>query len=253
MSSGILKYENLTIIKEDYRTKTKVLIQKLGKIRQEIGYVPQNSTVDEKLTVYENLYVQGLLFHYTQEKLREKIVILLEFVQLIDRANNLVKTLSGGMRRRLEIARALLASPKILILDEPTLGLDPNAKMRIWKLIKNLQQEQNMTIILSTNNIDEAEFLADNYLILLKGKTQFLGSKADLSGSLSPNRTNFILECKKPLSSIEIECLANKYSINCFHSANSDQFFLETQKEKVNYSLHDLFLILFQEGIEFSA
>ena len=133
------------------------------------GLVTQRINLDNELTVYENLNIHGRLFHMLKKERVKKIDELLDYIELNDRKNSFIKHLSGGMKRRIVIARAMMHSPGILFLDEPTVGLDPNIRRKIWSLIKKLQQN-GTTIFLTTHYIEEAEFLADRVAFLDKGK-----------------------------------------------------------------------------------
>ncbi len=133
------------------------------------GLVTQRINLDNELTVYENLNIHGRLFHMPKKERVKKIDELLDYIELSDRKNSFIKHLSGGMKRRIVIARAMMHSPRILFLDEPTVGLDPNIRRKIWSLIKKLQQN-GTTIFLTTHYIEEAEFLADRVAFLDKGE-----------------------------------------------------------------------------------
>ncbi|OAG28347.1 ABC transporter ATP-binding protein [Thermodesulfatator autotrophicus] len=134
-----------------------------------VGLVPQAINLDLELTLKENLLIHGLLFGLSHEQIRKRSEKLLRFAELWERANVKVKTLSGGMRRRLLIIRALLHEPRILFLDEPTVGLDPHIRRKLWGLIKSIQQK-GTTILLTTHYIEEAEFLADRVAFIDAGR-----------------------------------------------------------------------------------
>ncbi|MEZ4525555.1 MAG: ABC transporter ATP-binding protein [Desulfobacterales bacterium] len=136
--------------------------------KRQCGLVPQSVNLDQELTVFENLDVHGRLFHMPVRKRREKIHELLTYIDMLDRKDTPAKQLSGGMKRRVMIARALVHSPKVLFLDEPTVGLDAGIRRRIWALIKKIQQN-GATIFLTTHYIEEAEFLADRVAFLDEG------------------------------------------------------------------------------------
>ncbi len=136
--------------------------------KQQSGLVPQSANLDQELTVFENLDVHGRLFGMPAKKRVEKIHELLEYVDMADRKDSLTKHLSGGLKRRVMVARALVHSPKILFLDEPTVGLDANIRRRIWGLVKKIQQN-GTTIFLTTHYIEEAEFLAQRVSFLDEG------------------------------------------------------------------------------------
>ena len=148
-------------------------------IKNLIGIVPQHLNFDQDLTVYENLELNARLYHLPKNLRQKKIDELLKFVELEKVKNSFVKSLSGGMKRRLLIIRALIHSPKILFLDEPTVALDPQVRRKIWELIQNLKS-QGITIILTTHYIEEAEFLCDRVAILNIGKLVALDTTKNL-------------------------------------------------------------------------
>ncbi|HIK56736.1 MAG TPA: ABC transporter ATP-binding protein [Synechococcales cyanobacterium M55_K2018_004] len=131
------------------------------RVKQQIGVVLQQMSVDVDLTVWENMEFHGRMHHIPNPRRKREIDRWLEYVELSDRRDDLVKTLSGGMKRRLQIARALLHQPQILFLDEPTVGLDPQTRRRLWEIIKGLNQ-QGMTMLLTTHYMEEVEYLCDS-------------------------------------------------------------------------------------------
>ncbi len=139
------------------------------KAKNGMGIVPQHLNVDGELTAYENLKLHGMLHGMEKKEMEERILEMLSFVGLINRKSSLVKTFSGGMKRRLMIARALLHKPRVLFLDEPTVGLDPQTRRKIWELIKRINMDGS-TIFLTTHYIEEAEFLCDRVGIIDHGK-----------------------------------------------------------------------------------
>lgn len=143
--------------------------------KRQFGVVHQYVMLDQELTVFENLDIHGQLFGMGKNSRKAKIKELLAYIEMSDRANTLIKALSGGLKRRVTIARALLHEPSILFLDEPTVGLDAAIRRRIWALIKKIQQ-QGTTIFLTTHHIEEAEFLADRVAFLDEGKIVALDS-----------------------------------------------------------------------------
>ena len=148
-------------------------------IKNLIGIVPQHLNFDQDLTVYENLELNARLYHLPKNLRQKKIDELLKFVELEKVKNSFVKNLSGGMKRRLLIIRALIHEPKILFLDEPTVALDPQVRRKIWELIQNLKS-QGITIILTTHYIEEAEFLCDRVAILNSGNLVALDTTKNL-------------------------------------------------------------------------
>jgi ABC-2 type transport system ATP-binding protein len=137
--------------------------------KQQFGLVPQSINLDRELTICENLLLHGLLYDMSRASINQRTEELLEYVGLSDRSDSLVKELSGGLQRRLMIARAMLHQPMILFMDEPTVGLDANIRRKIWSLIKRIQQN-GTTIFLTTHYIEEAEFLADRVAFLDEGR-----------------------------------------------------------------------------------
>lgn len=147
--------------------------------KRQFGVVHQYINLDQELTVFENLDLHGQLFGMDKSKRRKRIDELLDYAEMSERADQLVKKLSGGLKRRITIVRALLHQPSILFLDEPTTGLDPSIRRRIWGLIKRIQKE-GTTIFLTTHHIEEAEFLADRVAFIDLGKIVALDSPANL-------------------------------------------------------------------------
>jgi ABC-2 type transport system ATP-binding protein len=155
-----------------------------AKVRESIGIVFQAPSSDDMLTGYENLYVHSLLYSVPHEIRKKRIEEVLELVGLSERKNDRVKTYSGGMRRRLEIARGLLHKPRVMFLDEPTLGLDPASRETMWKYVRRLVKEEKVTVILTTHYMEEADMLCDRIGIIDKGKIVALDTPARLKASL---------------------------------------------------------------------
>lgn len=156
------------------------LAEDKNKIRQSFGIVFQDFSLDDDLTALENMYFHGVLYNIPRQIRNKRIRELLELVELWERRNDLVKTFSGGMKRRLEIARGLLHHPKILFLDEPTLGLDPQTRNHTWEYIKNINQKEHMTVFFTTHYMDEAEKIADRIAIIDHGKIIAQGTNQQL-------------------------------------------------------------------------
>jgi lipooligosaccharide transport system ATP-binding protein len=153
-------------------------------IRARLGVVPQEDTLDVELTVWENLLIYGRYFGLHRDVISERAARLLEFVQLTDRASDQVEPLSGGMKRRLTIARSLISEPEILLLDEPTTGLDPQARHIVWDRLYRLKRD-GVTLILTTHYMDEAEQLCDRLVVMHGGKIAAEGSPRELISTYS--------------------------------------------------------------------
>ena len=150
-----------------------------SKIRARLGVVPQLDTLDMELTVRENIVIYGRYFGLPRRQLGKRADELLEFVELTERANDKVEPLSGGMKRRLTIARSLISDPEVLLLDEPTTGLDPQARHVVWDRLYRLKR-QGVTLLLTTHYMDEAEQLCDRLVVMDKGKIVAEGSPREL-------------------------------------------------------------------------
>ncbi|HNX17488.1 MAG TPA: ATP-binding cassette domain-containing protein [Methanoregula sp.] len=153
-------------------------------VRKAIGIVFQDQSLDEELTAWENMDFHGRLYRIPKEVREPRIEKLLKLVELFDRKNDIVKTFSGGMRRRLEIARGLLHHPRVLFLDEPTLGLDPQTRNHLWQYIEVLAKEKNITIILTTHYMEEADRLCNRIAIIDHGKIIALDTPQRLKDSI---------------------------------------------------------------------
>lgn len=149
-------------------------------VRSSFGIVFQDASLDDDLTAYENMEFHGVLYHVEKELRRKRIKELLEMVELYDRKDDLVKKFSGGMKRRLEIARALLHHPKIIFLDEPTQGLDPQTRNKIWEYIKELNKKEGITVFFTTHYMEEAQKYADRMAIIDHGKIMTIGKVNDI-------------------------------------------------------------------------
>ncbi|HET8598894.1 MAG TPA: ATP-binding cassette domain-containing protein [Segeticoccus sp.] len=163
-------------------------------IRARLGVVPQKDTLDEELNVQENLWIYGRYFGLSRAQVRERSVELLDFAQLSDRARDKVEPLSGGMKRRLTIARSLINNPEILLLDEPTTGLDPQARHVLWDRLFRLKRS-GVTLVLTTHYMDEAEQLCDRLVVMDHGRIVAEGSPRSLIERYS---TREVLELRFP-------------------------------------------------------
>jgi len=168
-TSGKLMLNNHDVTKEQDRA------------RKSFGIVFQDPALEEELTAYENMKVHAVLYGIPKAEQEERIVELMKLVDLWERKDSLVRTYSGGMRRRLEIARGLMHHPKILFLDEPTLGLDTQTRNLLWDYVKKLSESEGMTIFFTTHYLDEAEDVADRIAIIDHGKIIATGTTKELA------------------------------------------------------------------------
>ena len=167
-TSGTLQLDGLDPVKDS------------TEVRKRFGVVFQDPSLDSELTAWENIDIHGVLYHVPRRVRHERGETLLKLFELWDRRNDLVKTFSGGMRRRLEIARGFLHTPRVLFLDEPTLGLDPQSRNQMWTHVKNLNATEGVTVFLTTHYMDEADRVADRIAIIDHGKIVATGSAAEL-------------------------------------------------------------------------
>jgi ABC-2 type transport system ATP-binding protein len=149
-------------------------------VRRSFGIVFQDPSLDDELTAYDNMEFHAVLYGVDENIRQKRILDLLELVELLDRKDHKVKTFSGGMKRRLEIARGLIHHPKIIFLDEPTLGLDPQTRNFMWEYIKRMNKKEGMTVFLTTHYMDEAEKISDRIAIIDHGKIVATGTPASL-------------------------------------------------------------------------
>ncbi len=175
------------------------IVKESGKVRKSIGIVFQQPSVDDLLTGRENLAMHNLLFGVPRGIRKQRIDEVLSIVNLEKRADDLVNTYSGGMRRRLELARGIMHHPKILFLDEPTLGLDPQTREHIWEYIVNLAEKECMTVMLTTHYMEEAEQLCDRVAIIDYGKIVALDSPETLKNKIAGD----VVKIKQKVRDIE--------------------------------------------------
>lgn len=178
------------------------ILKEQDDVRKSIGIVFQDQSLDEELTAYENMDFHGRLYRIPKNLREKKIKELLKLVELEDKKDNLVKTYSGGMRRRLEIARGLMHEPKVLFLDEPTLGLDPQTRNHLWNYIDRLNKEKGITIVLTTHYMEEADKLCDRIAIIDKGKIIALDTSEKLKESIGGDVIEIIPSNKEKLYSM---------------------------------------------------
>ena len=154
-------------------------------VRRRFGIVFQDPSLDHELTAYENMDLHGVLYHVPRKVRAERIQSLLTLFELWDRRDARVKTFSGGMKRRLEIARGFLHTPKILFLDEPTLGLDPQSRNQLWTHVRHLNETEGVTVFLTTHYMDEAERVAHRIAVIDHGKIVAQGTPQELKQQTS--------------------------------------------------------------------
>jgi ABC-2 type transport system ATP-binding protein len=177
-------------------------VREADQVRTMIGYVPQERAIDRFLTGREHLQLLGALYHLTKEEAATRIGKLLKLVELEAHADRPAKTYSGGMKRKLDIACGLLPDPKILFLDEPTLGLDVQSRLRIWDYVRMLKA-RGMTVVMTTNYLDEADQLCDRLAIIDGGKIKTLGSPAELKIALGGDIVSLTLKETNRIHSLE--------------------------------------------------
>ncbi|MBI4313986.1 MAG: ATP-binding cassette domain-containing protein [Candidatus Omnitrophica bacterium] len=159
-------------------------VRESRQVREQIGIIFQDPSLDERLTAWENLRFHAMIYHIPPRERRTRIESVLEMVDLADRRNSIVKKFSGGMKRRLEIARGLLHRPKVLFLDEPTIGLDPQTRRKMWEFVHSLRSNHQITLFLTTHYMEEAE-ACDRVLIIDHGKLVALGAPQELKARYS--------------------------------------------------------------------
>ena len=154
-----------------------------SEVRKAIGIVFQDTTLDKDLTAYENLIFHAYLYHVPRNEMKERVDDVLKFVDLYERRDDLVKKFSGGMKRRLEVARGLIHRPRVLFLDEPTLGLDPQSRSNLWEFITKLPEKHNVTIFMTTHYMEEAE-VCDRIVIIDNGKIIAIDTPEELKKTI---------------------------------------------------------------------
>ena len=183
------------------------VVRQPDQVRKSIGIVFQDPALDDQLTGRENMEIHAMLYNVPKEVAKQRIDEALELVELTDRAKNLVRTYSGGMRRRLEIARGLIHRPRVLFLDEPTLGLDVQTRERIWRYIEVLTKKEKITTILTTHYMDEADRLCDRLAIIDFGKIKAEGTpeelKKQLGGDVITVKTKYADKLAKMVSELD--------------------------------------------------
>lgn len=233
-TSGSATVSNFDIIKES------------AKVRASIGIVFQVPSSDDLLTGYENLKIHAFLYGVPSHIREKRINDALELVGLVERKNDQVKKYSGGMRRRLEIARGLIHEPNVLFLDEPTLGLDPTSRETMWKYIQKLVKEKNMSIILTTHYMEEADLLCNRIGIIDKGKIIALGTPSELKSKLHGD----IVRLKTKDDKTDITPLKNLHFIHKIESVNG-HIILNVDDAKRN--IPEILKIIDTEYVEYTS
>ena len=207
-------------------------------IKSEIGVVFQNSVLDSTLTVYENLKIRASLYGIKGEVFKARIAELAKLLDFESFLNRVVSKLSGGMRRRVDIARALIHSPKILVLDEPTTGLDPQTRKTLWKVIYDLRKTKNMTVFLTTHYMEEAAD-ADYVVIIDNGKIVAEGSPHDLKNRYSGDYITIYDIAEEDVKKIgcEYEKLKKSYRISISNTADATKLITKHPSVFVDYEI----------------
>jgi ABC-2 type transport system ATP-binding protein len=191
-------------------------------VRRSFGIVFQDPSLDDELTAYENMQLHAVFYGLSRKEYDPRIKELLELVELTDRQTHQVKTFSGGMKRRLEIARGLLHHPRILFLDEPTLGLDTQTRHLLWEYVQRLNKKENMTIFFSTHYLEEAEEVAEQIAIIDHGKIVARGTSKELE---KQTKTNSLEEAYLSLTGKEVrdEEVDSKAAMRMRHRARGSR------------------------------
>lgn len=195
----------------DIIINNKSMDRNLREVKMKIGVVPQGNNLEMEMTAFENLELHGRLYNMPKDIRRKNIEELLEFTELSERANSLVKTYSGGMKRKLMIGRALMHNPDLLLLDEPTVGLDATARRRMWDLLKRLK-DKGLTVLLTTHYIEEAEVLCDRVGLIDGG---------------------CLIELDSPKNLIE---KVGKYTVEYYQDGETKESFFEKKEEAATFA-----------------
>ena len=207
-------------------------------IKTMIGVVPQHFNLDYDLTVWENLILHGKLHKMEASYIKQRSTELLEYVELLDRKDDFVQKLSGGMKRRLMIARALMHNPKILFLDEPTVGLDPQVRRKLWDLIRKMHND-NVAVLLTTHYIEEAENLCNRVAIMEKGSLIALDSPKELCNMVGKYVVEYEMENKREYKFFDNREEASNFACTLVDTAiirksNLEDVFVELTGRTVN-------------------
>jgi len=215
-------------------------------VRKSIGIVFQDQSLDEELTAYENMDFHGRLYKIPKGERGKKIMELLELVELDDRKDDLVKTFSGGMRRRLEIARGLMHEPKVLFLDEPTLGLDPQTRNHIWEYIQQLSAKKQTTIILTTHYMEEADRLCNRVAIIDLGKIIAIDKSENLKNMMGGDVITF-----ETPDAEKVRVIAEK--MHWFKSAKEHDGFITLNVIDAEKNVAEIIAVTCKEGIKVNS
>jgi ABC-2 type transport system ATP-binding protein len=225
------------------------IIKESSKVRTSIGIVFQAPSSDDMLTGYENLKLSSLLYGVPRHNRENRIAEVLELVGLTERKNDQVKKYSGGMRRRLEIARGLIHKPKVIFLDEPTLGLDPSSRESMWKYIRQLVKEEKITVILTTHYMEEADILCDRIGIISKGKIIALDTPSKLKAMIGGDIIKLKAKQNNPSN---IETLKRFTFVHKIEHVNDDTFFT-LSVDNANYNLPIILEQIDTESVEYKT
>lgn len=213
-------------------------------VRRSIGIVFQDPSLDEELTAYENLELHAAMYGIESRDRKKRILEVIRIVELEERLGDIVKTFSGGMRRRLEIARGLLHYPKILFLDEPTIGLDPQTRKHVWDYIKTLKAQHGITIVMTTHYMEEADSLCDRVAIIDHGRIIALDTPGALKDSLGGDIV--VIRTPKP-------ALLEKAARGIAKKAKIDDGSISLSMEKAEGKITAIVDLARREGIEIQA
>ncbi len=221
------------------------VVRECAKVRHLIGVVPQAMTCDLDLTARENLDIYGRFYGLSKRERTEQIDYLLRMIGLEQRSDDLVATYSGGMRRRLEVARALIHRPAVLILDEPTLGLDPQSRYMVWKLLKRLKERYSLTILLTTHYMEEAEALCTRVAIIDYGRIIAVDTVEGLKKSVhEKDRVELTVECPQG-----VDPVATVRTLKKVKSAVYKEGLLTATVENSQQELPLIFEALYAKGV----
>ncbi len=221
------------------------VVKKDSQVRKAIGYVPQEMSVWTDISGFENLLIYYKIYGLPQKQMKKVISEVLESMGLSNVADNLVKTYSGGMIRRLEIACAMLIKPRVLFLDEPTIGLDPSARKAVWDKLSAFKKEYGVTIFFSTHNMEEADLYSDEIAIIDRGRTVKFGTPLDLKRSIRREVIRFCLKNHV----IGEEVLGRIRSLDCVSGVAVSNSVLDVIVEDAETALPDVMKVLWSAGI----